>query len=55
MVAAAEIGWMEVALLGVRIVEVSVGISRGTIVDCRGYLGVGLGGNVGYSVGSNSS
>ena len=35
---AAEIGWIEVGLLSVRSEEVSVGISRGTIVYCRGCL-----------------
>ena len=40
-VAAAEIGWIEVALLSLRIVEVSVvGIGHGTIVDSGGDLGV---------------
>ncbi|MGB6378298.1 MAG: hypothetical protein WBG24_16415, partial [Syntrophobacteria bacterium] len=36
---AARIGWIEVALLSVRIVGVSVGIGRGKIVDCGCCLG----------------
>ena len=41
------IGWIEVALLSVRIAGVSVGIRQGMIVDCEGYLGVGLVGGQG--------
>ena len=37
---AARIDWIEVGLLSVRFAGVSggVGIGRGKIVDCRGYL-----------------
>jgi hypothetical protein len=35
---APEIGWIERALLSLRIVRVSVGIRRGTIDDCGGSL-----------------
>ena len=40
VVAAARIGWIEVALLSVRFAGVSVGIGQGKIVDCGGDLGV---------------
>jgi hypothetical protein len=54
MVDAAGFGWIEVGRLSVRSSGVRPpGISQGKIVDCRGSLGVGLVGNVGYSVGSN--
>ena len=36
--AAVWIGWIEVGILSVRSSEVSVGISRGRIVDSAGYL-----------------
>ncbi len=53
MGAAARIGSIKVALLSLRIAGVSVGIRQGNIVYSGGDLGVGLAGNVGYSVGSN--
>ena len=39
---AAGMGWLEVALLRVRFAEVWLGIRQGKIVDCGGYLSVGL-------------
>ena len=53
VVGAARIGSIEVGLLSVRRFGVTLGIQRGKIVDCGGSLGVGLVGNVGYSVGRN--
>jgi len=41
MVAAARMGWIEVGCLSVRNFGVRLGIQRGKIVDCRGYLGAG--------------
>ena len=52
VVAAARIGWIEVALLSVRIAGVSVGIGRGKIVDCTGCLAVRMLVSVGYRVGN---
>ena len=49
---AARVGWIEVGLLSVRSEEVSVGIGQGTIVDCRGCLGVRMLASVGYRVGN---
>jgi len=46
-VAAARIGWIEVALLSLRIAGVSGSIGRGKIVDFGGCLGVG---SVGWQV-----
>ena len=47
MVAAARIGWVGVAVLSLRIAEVSVGISQCQILDCRVCLSVG---SVGWQV-----
>ena len=41
-VVGARIGSIEVGLLSLRIVEVSVGIGQCQIVDCMGYLSIGL-------------
>ena len=46
------IDWIEVGRLSLRFAVVSgVGIGQGTIVDCGGYLRVGMVGFVGYRVG----
>jgi hypothetical protein len=49
--AAAEIGWIKVALLSLGIVGVFLGIGQGKIVDSGGDLGGRLLRFVGYSVG----